>query len=204
MSNQQTVVVVDDDEGVRDAMGMLLDTVGLSSQLYGSAQEFLDHLSEVSGGCLLLDIRMPGMSGLELLTELKKRALNLPVIFMTGHGDVAMAVDAMRLGALDFIQKPFREQELLDRIHEALAFDADNSEIREQRAELMARLNSLSARERQVFELVADGHANKVIAFDLSISERTVEVHRSQAMKKMKARTLADLVRIRLESQRLL
>lgn len=202
MNKQQTVIVVDDDEGVRDSMGMLLETVGLNCRLYSSAAECLDHMNEVSAGCLLLDIRMPGMSGLELLIELKKRGLSLPVIFMTGHGDVAMAVEAMQLGALDFIQKPFSEQDLFDRIHDALAYDADNSEDRDRRAELMARLNSLSARERQVFELVAEGHANKVIAIDLGISERTVEVHRSQAMKKMQARTLAELVRIHLETQR--
>lgn len=203
MSNDpQTVIVVDDDEGVRDSLSMLLESIELPYRLYRSAKELMDDLDNLPRGCLVLDIRMPGMSGLELQKELRRREIALPIIFITGHGDIAMAVEAMRQGALDFIPKPFREQDLLDRIHEALAYEAGKSQILYDRADLLARLNSLSRREREVFERVAAGQANKVIAYDLSVSERTVEVHRAQAMKKMGARTLAELVRMRIEAER--
>lgn len=203
MSNDpQTVIVVDDDEGVRDSLSMLLESIELPYRLYRSAKELMDDLNNLPRGCLVLDIRMPGMSGLELQKELRRREIALPIIFITGHGDIAMAVEAMRQGALDFIPKPFREQDLLDRIHEALAYEAGKSQILYDRADLLARLNSLSRREREVFERVAAGQANKVIACDLGVSERTVEVHRAQAMKKMAARTLAELVRMRIEAER--
>lgn len=203
MSNDpQTVIVVDDDEGVRDSLSMLLESIELPYRLYRSAKELMDDLNNLPRGCLVLDIRMPGMSGLELQKELRRREIALPIIFITGHGDISMAVEAMRQGALDFIPKPFREQDLLDRIHEALAYEAGKSQILYDRADLLARLNSLSRREREVFERVAAGQANKVIAYDLSVSERTVEVHRAQAMKKMGARTLAELVRMRIEAER--
>lgn len=201
-TEQQIVNVVDNDEGVRDSLSMLLKSVDLPHRLYHSAIDFLIDLPPSPRGCLILDIRMPGMSGLELQLELRKREVTLPIIFITGHGDIGMAVEAMRHGALDFISKPYHEQDLLDRIHQALAFEAEKSQALYDRSELLARLHTLSDRERQVFECVASGKANKVIAYDLDISERTVEVHRSQAMKKMGARTLAELVRMQLEADR--
>jgi FixJ family two-component response regulator len=202
MSSDQVVVVVDDDPGVRDSLSMLLESVGLNHRLYSNAKDFLDEVSDIPGGCLVLDIRMPGMSGLELQSELRARNILLPIIFITGHGDIGMAVKAMRLGALDFITKPYHEQHLLDRIHEALAYENNSRKQLIEHDELVKRISALSERETEVFERVAAGQANKFIAYDLGISERTVEVHRAQIMKKLGARTLAEVVRIRLESQR--
>lgn len=200
--SEQLVLVVDDDPGVRDSLSMLLESVGLPHRLYGRAQAFLDDIENVAGGCVLLDIRMPGMSGLELQEELRRREVTLPIIFITGHGDISMAVKAMRLGAIDFLTKPYHEQALLDRIHEALAHDADKRSLICDHLELTQRIASLTEREQQVFERVTDGQANKVIAYDLCVSERTVEVHRAQVMKKLGARSLAEIVRMRLESER--
>ncbi len=202
MNPEPTVFIVDDDEAVRDSLSMLLESVGHSHRLYGSAIEFLENMDSQPVGCLVLDIRMPGMSGLELQAELHRREVLLPIIFITGHGDVGMAVKAMRLGALDFIPKPYHEQELLDRIHEALAYDASKRDRVHDHEQLLARIGSLSKREHEVFERVAEGQANKVIAQDLGVGERTVEVHRSEVMKKMGARTLAKLVRMHLEAGR--
>ena len=193
-----TVFVVDDDEPVRDAIGMLLDTVDIQHECYDSATSFLDGYGSQRTGCLVLDIRMPGMSGLELQDHLLENGDPLPIIFITGHGDIPMAVEAMKKGAMDFIRKPFRDQELLDRIQEALNHDAEN---REHHADLEAvrnRAASLTPREKEVFERVAEGQANKVVAIDLEISERTVEIHRSQVMQKMEARNLADLVKMKI------
>ena len=202
MSDQQVVIVVDDDEAVRDSLSMLLESVELSHRTYRTAMELLDEIDDLQRGCIVLDIRMPGMSGLELQAELLKRDVRLPIIFITGHGDISMAVKAMRMGALDFIPKPYREQDLLDRIHEALAHEASERELVFDHEEILGRIGQLTDRERQVFERVSDGQANKVIAMDLGVSERTVEVHRSQVMHKMQARNLADLVRMRLEAER--
>jgi two-component system, LuxR family, response regulator FixJ len=193
------VHVIDDDDAVRDSISMLLETVGLKHALWPSAREFLNALDVDTRGCLVVDIRMPGLSGLELQEELNARKAGLPIIFITGHGDVPMAVEAMRRGALDFIRKPFREQDLLDRINEALDAEAAERDVRVARAELKERFETLSPREREVFDRVASGQANKVIAIELGISERTVEIHRAQVMKKMGTRTLAQLVRIKLE-----
>jgi two-component system response regulator FixJ len=193
-----TVFVIDDDEPVRDAIGMLLDTVDIPHESYESAQAFLAGYTSHRTGCLVLDIRMPGMSGLELQDHLNKDQDPIPIIFITGHGDIPMAVEAMKKGAVDFIRKPFRDQELLDRIQEALNLDEEN---REQYADLEAvreRAGSLTPREQEVFERVAEGQANKVVAIDLAISERTVEIHRSQVMQKMQARNLADLVKMKI------
>ena len=193
-----TVFVVDDDEPVRDAIALLLDTVDIPHETFDSAPSFLSAYERGRTGCLVLDIRMPGMNGLELQDHLLAEQDPLPIIFITGHGDIPMAVEAMKKGALDFIRKPFRDQELLDRVRDALNQDADN---REHQADLDAvrnRLGSLTPREREVFERVAEGQANKVVAIDLEISERTVEIHRSQVMQKMEARNLADLVRMKI------
>jgi FixJ family two-component response regulator len=192
------VYIVDDDEPVRDAIGMLLDTVEIPHRSYASASEFLDDLDAGVPGCLLLDIRMPGMNGLELQTRLGEEKRPIPIIFITGHGDVPMAVDAMKRGALDFIRKPFRDQELLDAVEQGLQAATSELAAAHEQEELHARFEQLTPREREVFDRVADGQANKVVAIDLGISERTVEIHRSQAMHKMGARSLAELVRMKL------
>lgn len=199
---QPTVFVVDDDEPVRDAIGMLLDTVDIHYQAFASAQEFLEAYDPACGGCLVLDIRMPGMSGLDLQRKLLDMNANIPVVFITGHGDVPMAVEAMKRGAVDFIRKPFRDQELLDRVQEALSMDADQRAVDADLEAVRTRLAALTPREQQVFQRVADGQANKVVAIDLGISERTVEIHRSQVMQKTGARSLADLVRLKLALER--
>ena len=198
-NDSQTVFIVDDDEGVRDGLSLLLATVGLSCELYESAHEFLETYDGDKRGCLVLDIRMPRMTGLDLQKKLQQMGSSLPVIFITGHGDIPMAVEAMRHGALDFIRKPFREHDLLERINEALNIDENAHRKALDRQELAEKLSALSEREREVFERVADGQMNKVIAADLGISERTVEVHRGQVMKKLDVRTLAQLVRLKIE-----
>ena len=203
MDREQTVFVVDDDEGIREGLGMLLATVGQPYETFGSAAEFLDDYDPSRRGCLVLDIRMPRISGLELQELLNEQGSDLPIIFITGHGDIPMAVEAMRHGALDFIRKPFREQDLLDRINEALDVELVRRKRSIERDELIEKINSLTDREKAVFESVADGDMNKVIAFDLGISERTVEVHRSNAMKKLDVRTLAELIRIKIAADSL-
>jgi RNA polymerase sigma factor (sigma-70 family) len=193
-----TVFIVDDDAAIRFAMQALMDSVNLEHEIYGSADEFLENVSDQRPGCLVLDIRMPGLGGLELQEELIKRKNTLPIIFITGHGDVPMAVDAMQKGAVDFIQKPFRDQELLDRIREALATDEERREAQQQHAEVALRLDRLTNREREVFDLVVTGKPNKVIAYELGVSQRTVEIHRARVMEKMQARSLADLVKMHM------
>ena len=194
-----TVFVVDDDEAVRASLKLLLKTLGLPAQTYASAQEFLATFDERRGGCLVLDIRMPGMSGLELQEELNTRGAMLPIIFITGHGDVPMAVEAMQRGAMDFLQKPFRDQDLLDRISEALAKDRAGRELLGNRERIRARVAALTPREREVMALVTQGKPNKVIAADLDLSQRTVEIHRAHVMEKMGANSLAHLVRMAIE-----
>lgn len=201
MDRQQTVFVVDDDEGIRDGLRVLLATIKQPCETFASAAEFLASYDPQQAGCLLLDIRMPQMSGLELQQELNKRGSNLPIIFITGHGDIPMAVEAMRNGALDFVRKPFREHDLLDRINEALNLELTKRKWNIEHDELLARLSSLSEREKAVFERVADGEMNKVIGFDLGISERTVEVHRANVMKKLNVRTLAELIRVKITAE---
>jgi len=202
MNDQPIVAVVDDDEAVRDSLSMLMESVGIQHRPYSDAMSFLNDLDNLRHGCIVLDIRMPGMSGLELQAELNRREVTLPIIFITGHGDIGMAVKAMRLGALDFIPKPYHEQELLDRIHEALAHDASKRDRVHDHKQLLLRIETLTKREHQVFDRVTAGQANKVIAQDLCVSERTVEVHRSELMRKMGARSLAELVRMHLEAER--
>jgi FixJ family two-component response regulator len=197
-----TIFVVDDDEPVRDSIGMLLETEDLLYETYPDAQSFLDAYQPSRRGCLVLDIRMPGMSGLELQSRLIEMNAPLPIVFITGHGDVPMAVEAMKRGAVDFIRKPFRDRELLDRINEALAVEAGQRAAASGLAEIRAKVESLTPREKEVFERVAQGQANKVVAIDLGISERTVEIHRSQVMHKTGARSLADLVRMKIALER--
>jgi FixJ family two-component response regulator len=190
------VMVVDDDAGVRNAMRVLLKSVGLESALYASAQEFLEGYESTQPGCLLLDIRMPGMSGLDLQQQLNLRGAVIPVIFMTGHGDIPMAVEAMQHGAFDFLQKPFRDQDLLDRVQRALSRDTENRSRLRHTDRIRERLASLSPREREVLNLVTQGKANKMVASDLGVSQRTVEIHRAHVMQKMEASSLAELVRM--------
>lgn len=201
MKDSQTVFIVDDDEGVRDGLSLLLATVGQNCEVYECGQDFLDEYDESVRGCLVLDIRMPRMTGLDLQKKLQEMGSTLPIIFITGHGDIPMAVEAMRRGALDFIRKPFREHDLLDRINEALNIDEDAYRKARGRKALAEKLSTLSQREMEVFDRVADGQMNKVIAADLGISERTVEVHRGQVMKKLGARTLAQLVRVKIDME---
>ena len=197
---EQIVFLIDDDDAVRDAMGMLLESSDISFQSFACASDFLDSYSSELRGCLVLDIRMPGMDGLELQSILNGLKSTLPIIFITGHGDVPMAVEAMRLGALDFIRKPVNERHLLDRINQALSHEID---VRKEKLEIQqsrVKLESLTQRECQVFVRVAEGQANKAIALDLEISERTVEVHRFRAMRKLGIRTLAQLVRLQIDA----
>jgi len=195
---EPVVYVVDDDDGMRRALGALLGTVGFKTELFARPSEFLARFSPDTAGCLVLDIRMPEMSGLELQQRLNRLGAMLPVIFITGHGDVPMAVQAMKEGAFQFLQKPFRDQELLDHINHALKFDAENRKNLARKAELMRRLETLTPRERQVMDLIVEGEANKVMAIDLGLSERTVEIHRAKVMEKMEARSVAHLVKMHL------
>lgn len=195
---QPTVFIVDDDPAIRFAMRALMDSVDVPHEIYSSGDEFLEKVSAQRPGCLVLDIRMPGLGGLELQEELLRRESTIPIIFITGHGDVPMAVEAMQKGAVDFIQKPFRDQDLLDRIREALKTDEERRHEREAHAEVAERLARLTNREREVFDLVVTGKPNKVIAYELGVSQRTVEIHRARVMEKMQARSLADLVRMQL------
>lgn len=190
------VYVVDDDRGVRHSLGLLLHSVGLGNETYESAADFLAAFRPDRICCLVADIRMPGMSGLELQRELAERGIEIPIIFITGHGDVPMAVAAMKDGALDFLTKPFRDQELLDRVEAALATAAADHAGRQQTDAVRTRFESLTPREVEVMRMVVDGSANKVIAMDLGVSQRTVELHRARVMQKMAARSLAELVRM--------
>lgn len=203
MTYEQTVYIVDDDVDVREGFGLLMETVGQRYRVYKSALDFLEDFRVEMRGCLVLDIRMPRMSGLDLQDRLAEQGSLLPIIFITGHGDIPMAVEAMRRGALDFIRKPFREQNLLDRINEALELEAGKRQHLLDQQQVLDRFASLSDREREVLELVAMGKMNKVVAADLGISERTVEVHRSHLMHKLGVQTLAQLVRIKIAAESL-
>jgi FixJ family two-component response regulator len=191
-----TVFVVDDDEGVRNSLRFLLKSVGLATDALASASEFLDAYKPNQPGCLVLDVRMPGMSGLELQQQLNLRGAVIPVIFITGHGDIPMAVEAMQQGAFDFLQKPFRDQDLIDRIQRALERDARNRAALDQHARIRERLDSLTPREREVLALMTRGQPNKIMAAELGVSQRTVEIHRARVMEKSGAASLAQLVRM--------
>lgn len=190
-----TVFIVDDEEAVRDSIALLMRSIGLSTRGYPDAMSFLSHYSD-DPGCLLLDVRMPRMSGLELQLELNRRGWPIPVVFITGHGDVPMAVEAMRAGAVDFLQKPFNDDELIRRVQNVLEMDRAGRESLRERQVLLERYQTLTTREQDIAQRVLAGHANKVIALDLGLSDRTVEQHRANAMQKMGARSLAQFVRI--------
>ena len=190
-----TVFVVDDDEAVRESLHFLISSVDLKVQTFASASDFLDNYEPGLAGCLVVDVRMPGMSGLELQRQLTDRRINLPVIIITGHGDVDMAVRAMKSGAFDFIQKPFNDQVLLDLIQAALDKNARAAEADAERASIADKLGQLTEREREVLNGIVDGSSNKDIAAHLKLSEKTIEFHRSKVMRKMSVSSLAELTR---------
>jgi FixJ family two-component response regulator len=190
------VYVLDDDDGMRNALVALIGTIGHEPVAYARPSEFLRDFDAERPGCLVLDVRMPEMSGLEVQQELNRRGAIVPVLLITGHGDVPMAVQAMKNGAFEFLQKPFRDQELIDGINRALRKDAEGREAIARVAEVKRRAEALSPREREVMRLVVDGRANKVIAIDLGLSERTVEIHRANVMEKMRAHSVAHLVKM--------
>lgn len=196
MSAEFTVFVVDDDQAVRESLALLVQSVGLEVETFASAQNFLDLYAPERPGCLITDIRMPGMSGLELQERLSADGRHIPVIVLTGFGDVPAAVRALKGGAIDFVEKPFNPQALLDLVQQAIVRDSERRAQAAREADLDKRMASLTPREQEVMALVVAGKANKVIAIDLLISERTVELHRGRIMKKMRARSLAELMRI--------
>jgi RNA polymerase sigma factor (sigma-70 family) len=190
-----TVFIVDDDPSHRESLQFLLESVELEVRSFASARDFLDRADPETPGCLLLDVRMPGMSGLDLQNELANVKISLPIIFITGHGTVPMSVRAMKAGAVDFLQKPFDDQDLLHAIRQAIEQDCQSRVKREKLKEIHKLVDSLSPREYQVFTLLVSGMLNKQVAYELGISERTIKVHRSRIMEKMIANSLADLVR---------
>lgn len=198
-ANEQLVFIVDDDDDFRDSLEVLFDSVGIETEGFSSADSFLEGYDPSRAACLVLDIRMPGRSGLDLQAELNRRGSRLPILFMTGHGDVPMAVRAMKAGATDFLSKPFSHQDLLDRVQRALETAARERDRSAEIEELRERQARLTPREVEVQELVVAGLANKVIANRLGISQRTVEIHRAQVMSKMEAASLADLVRMSID-----
>ena len=198
MSTQDvvTVFIVDDDRDVRESLQELLESVGLPSKSFGTAKEFLSSPRSDGPSCLILDVRLPGISGLDLQHELKRGKASIPIIFLTAHADVPMSVKAMKSGAVEFLTKPFRQQDLLDAVQRSLTRDRIVRERQRDTAELQQRSNTLSVREREVMSLVVSGMLNKQIAAELGASDATVKMHRSQVMKKMQAESLPDLVRM--------
>ena len=199
MMQTPTIFVVDDDEAMRSSLRWLIESTGMQVQTFDSADAFLTGYSPDWAGCLLLDVRMPGMSGLELQAYLAREDYRLPVIIITGHGDVAMAVKAMQAGAMDFIEKPFHDEDLLGSVQRAMEVDRQDRAQRAQHAGILARLESLTPREHEVMGLVTDGHSNKEIAAALGVSGKTVEAHRARVMDKMQATSLAELVRMAIQ-----
>jgi len=198
MNEQSTVFIVDDDEAVRDSLSWLMQSVGLNTETFPSAGAFLQGFGEDRPGCLLLDIRMPGMSGLELQSVLQEQGFRLPLVVISGHADVPMAVRALKAGAFDFIQKPFNDQLLLDTVQRAIKQDREQRESHAQVETWRSRLGTLTPREHEVLELVVAGASNKQISSELGVSLKTVEAHRARVMDKLKAESLSQLVRMTL------
>src|SRR4051794_22032176 len=201
MPDERIVHVVDDDEAVRDSITFLFESAGVQVQTYASAIAFLDNLPQIAPGCVVTDVRMPDMTGIELLQRLKGTKPALPIIVMTGHGDVPLAVEAMKAGAFDFIEKPFNDETMLDTVRAAMARGDSLGKRNAQRVEVEERLNALSGRERDVLQGLLSGHPNKIIAHNLGISPRTVEIYRANVMSKMEAPSLSDLVRMALVAE---
>jgi len=195
-NGQANVFVVDDDQAMRNSLKWLIESVGMHVETFASAIDFIRNYYPGRAGCLLLDVRMPGMSGLELQHYFLENQINIPIIIITGHGDVPMAVRAMKSGAVDFIEKPFNDELLLESIRNALNLDVERRTAQAGRAEIAARLAQLTPREHEVMEMVTDGKSNKDIAQTLGVSAKTVEAHRARVMEKMDARSLADLVKM--------
>lgn len=195
---QSTVFVVEDDEAMRDSIQWLLESANLGSSMFGCAFDFLESCNPEQEGCLLLDVRMPDMSGMELLEELKPRGITLPVIIITGHGDVPMAVRALKHGAFDFVQKPFNAEELLDRVYTALRLDQENRQRSSETNQRRAHYAILTDREKEVAGLIAAGNSSKLVAIQLGISPKTVDIHRANIMRKLNVRTIAEIIQIRL------
>jgi two-component system, LuxR family, response regulator FixJ len=200
METEPIVFVVDDDPAMRQSMRWLIESVNLAVETYATAQDFLAAYDPSRPGCLVLDVRMPGMSGLDLQEELNRRQIYVPIIIITGYAEVPTAVRALKGGALDFIEKPFSDQLLLDRIQQAIASDRQTRERNATRAALAARVAQLTPREREVMQLVVAGSSNREIAAELGLSVKTVEVHRARVMEKMKVDSLAELVRLGLSA----
>ena len=200
MSAEATVCIVDDDPAIRKSLEWLVDSVGLKVRTYASAQDFLDAYDPATPGCVVVDVRMPGMSGLDLQDKLREMDGDVPVIVVTGYGDVPMAVRAMKSGAVDFLEKPLGEQALLDRIHRAVAQDLENRRSRAEHLAVAERIEQLTRRERQVLNLVVDGMSSKDIAADLAVSLKTIEAHRGKVMKKMQAKSVPQLILMSLPS----
>jgi two-component system response regulator FixJ len=196
MQPEPIVYVIDDDDAVRQSLEFLLKTAGVSVRGFDSAKAFLDVLPAIKSGCIITDVRMPEITGIDLLRHLKESGLDIPVIVITGHGDISLAVEAMKIGAVDFLEKPFDDDLLLAAVRSALNTEAGAARHKAEIADIHDKLAALSNRERQVLEGLVAGKANKVIAFDLSISPRTVEIYRANLMTKMSANSLSDLVRM--------
>jgi two-component system response regulator FixJ len=192
--SEPTVFIVDDSEAMCRSLSMLVETVGLKAKTYSSAEDFLENYDASLSGCLLLDVRMPGMSGLELQYELLERRCSIPVIIITGHGDIQMAVQAIKAGAVDFIEKPFRHQVLLDNIQKAIKLDTQMRSERVLQTECQEKLALLTSRERQVFDLLVVGKSNKEIGYKLGISQKTVDFHRANILEKMGVNSVVELV----------
>jgi two-component system response regulator FixJ len=198
MTADPDVHVIDDDEAVRESIDFLLRSAGLSVRTYDSATSFLDVAPKIGAGCVITDVRMPGLTGIDLLRRLLEMQIGLPVIVITGHGDVPLAVEAMKCGAVDFLEKPFDDDVLLASVRAALNRSEESAAVEAERAEIRARIGALTQRERDVLEGLVAGHPNKIIAFKLEISPRTVEIYRANLMTKMKAGSLSELVRMTL------
>ena len=196
MGSDQLVHIIDDDDAVREGLAFLLQCHGIASKSYDSATTFLSDVEQLEPGCIVTDVRMPGLSGEELVERLQSRGVTEPIIVMTGHADVPMAIRALRAGVTDFLEKPFSDEAILSAVRAALARREDRGEIEAERSRIAANLSALSGRETEVLEGLIEGKANKVIAFDLGISARTVEVYRANVMTKMGARALSELVRM--------
>jgi len=198
---EPVVFVVDDDEAICRSLGLLIEDIGLKAQTFTSAQHFLSAYDPAQPGCLVLDVRMSGMSGLELQNRLNELEIRIPTIIMTGHGDVPMAVEAMKAGALDFVEKPFRDQVMLDSIQKAVALDRQVRDRERHHEDFRSRLDLLTQRERQIMDMLLLGKANKVIAYELGISQKTVDFHRSNVLNKLEASSVVELVRLAHRAQ---